>query len=223
MTFKTLPYDRELEEVLLGSGCVDRMVYVEGGTFLMDKEREIELKKFTRQIELKPYLIGLFPVTQGLWKLVSKRKGYSESGNLFPVDWVSSTYAIEFLKELNFLTGLDYRLPTVAEWEFAARGGVKSLDYKYAGSDYLQEVGWFKGNSYEQTKPVGLKRPNELGLYDMSGNVWEWCRDISINQYGVVYDGSSIDKENVCKSNYYMDALVLKMEFFTGLRLAHSI
>ena len=108
-------------------------------------------------------------------------------GDNLPVENVSWNDIQEFIKKLNRLTGKKYRLPTEAEWEYAARGGKKSQGYKYAGSNTVRGVAWYGENSGNQTHPVGQKQPNELGLYDMSGNVWEWCQD----WYGRSYDSSA--------------------------------
>ena len=107
-------------------------------------------------------------------------------GDNRPVETVSWDNAQEFIRKLNEITGKAYRLPTEAEWEYAARGGKQSEGYKYAGSNQLKEVGWYDANSYGETKPVGMKAPNELGLYDMSGNVYELIED----QWHDNYDGA---------------------------------
>ena len=104
-------------------------------------------------------------------------------GDDFPVEQVNLFQAMEFVEKLNEITGKTFRIPTEAEWEYAARGGQKSQHHKYSGSNTLSEVGWSKENSGAKTHPVKSKAPNELGLYDMSGNVWEWCSDV-FGRYG---------------------------------------
>ena len=98
-------------------------------------------------------------------------------GEDLPVEQVSWEDCHEFIGRLNALTGLNFKLPTEAQWEYAARGGNLSKSYKYSGSNDLGEVGWYGSNSGKCTHRVGEKQPNELGLYDMNGNVWEWCED----------------------------------------------
>ena len=117
-------------------------------------------------------------MTQELWEVVmgSNPSRFSGSGQL-PVEYVSWDDCQRFITKLNQLTGQNFRLPTEAEWEFAARGGNASKGYKYAGSDIIDDVAWYRGNSSLKTHEVGTKFPNELGLYDMSGNVYEWCQD----------------------------------------------
>jgi len=109
------------------------------------------------------------------------------TGDNLPVEQVSWNKTQDFIKKLNQKTGKNYRLPTEAEWEYAARGGNKSKGYKYAGSNNINDVAWYTSNSNSKTHEVGTKLPNELGIYDMSGNVWEWCSD----WYGENYYGSS--------------------------------
>ena len=127
---------------------------------------------------LSDYSIGETEVTQELWRAVmgNNPSHFSGSGQL-PVEDVSWNDCQEFIKKLNQLTGENFRLPTEAEWEFAARGGTMSRGYKYAGSNNINEVAWYDDNSNSRTHEVKTKQPNELGLYDMSGNVWEWCQD----------------------------------------------
>ncbi len=142
------------------------------------------------EVELDAFHIAQYPVTQGLWEAVMGTNPSFFKGRDRPVEQVSWEECQEFLKKLNEQTGKVYRLPTEAEWEYAARGGQKSQGFTYSGSNKLKEVGWFETNSHGETKAVGQKLPNELGLYDMSGNVWEWCED----WYGGSYYQKYADK-----------------------------
>lgn len=169
------------------------MVYVEGGTFQMGATSEQGRDYYSDEIPvhsvtLSDYYIGKFEVTQGLWEKVMGttiheqriKAGYSSTygvGSDYPMYYVNWEEAQEFCKKLSQLTGKTYVLPTEAQWEYAARGGVKSRGYKYSGSNTIGNVAWYIYNSSSSTHPVATKQPNELGLYDMSGNVWEWCSD----------------------------------------------
>ena len=129
-------------------------------------------------------------VTQAQYKRVTgENPSYNKSANN-PVEQVSWHDAVAYCKKLSSLTGKRFRLPTEAEWEYAARGGQKSKGYKYAGSNSLDGVAWYYINSGNKTEEVGKKQPNELGLYDMTGNVWEWCSDWYGEEY---YKESSAD------------------------------
>ena len=169
------------------------MVYVEGGTFQMGATSEQGRDYYSDEIPvhsvtLSDYYIGKFEVTQGLWEKVMGttiheqriKAGYSFTngvGSDYPMYYVNWEEAQEFCTRLGQLTGKNYALPTEAQWEYAARGGVKSRGYKYSGSNTIGNVAWYSDNSSSSTRPVATKQPNELGLYDMSGNVWEWCSD----------------------------------------------
>jgi len=158
------------------------MVHVEGGTFQMGATSEQKdpyvLEKPVHRVTLSDYYIGETEVTQGLWEAVMGSNPSNFKGNDLPVEMVSWDDCQKFIKKLNRLTGRRFRLPTEAEWEFAARGGNKSRGYQYSGSDNIAEVAWYTSTTNDKgTKNVKTKQSNELGLYDMSGNVWEWCQD----------------------------------------------
>ena len=168
-----------------------RMVAVEGGTFTMGATAEQgttypESNEYpTHQVTLSNYMIGETEVTQALWQAVMHNNPSDWGDVEGPVECVSWNDCQEFIAKLNELTGETFRLPTEAEWEFAARGGNKSQGWMYAGHELIYHVAWYKGNAYDVGEispdygvhPVAMKSPNELGLYDMSGNVWEWCQD----------------------------------------------
>ncbi len=169
-------------ETITVNGVSFDMIMVEGGTFTMGATSEQgsdaeSVEKPTHLVTLSDYYIGETEVTQALWQAVMGSNPSSFKGNSNPVESVSWNDCQEFIRKLNSLTGRTFRLPTEAEWEFAARGGNKSKGYKYAGSNSIDNVAWYTSNSSSKTHAVKTKSPNELGIYDMSGNVWERCQD----------------------------------------------
>ena len=164
------------------NGVSFTMIEVEGGTFTMGATSEqgsdaSKTEKPAHQVTLSSFSIGQTEVTQELWEAVMGSNPSFNIGELCPVEMVSFSECHVFIRKLNEITGQNFRLPTEAEWEYAARGGNKSQGHKYSGSDNIDEVAWYEGNSNYQTHNVATKSPNELWLYDMSGNVWEWCQD----------------------------------------------
>lgn len=195
------------------NGVSFKMVYVKGGTFTMgctsEQGRDCKSdEKPAHQVTLSDYYMGETEVTQALWQAVMGNNPSSFKGENLPVEYVSWDDCQKFIQKLNSLTGKNFRLPTEAEWEYAARGGVKNRGYKYSGSINFIDVAWYWQNSGDiflkgtddnwswekigknngRIHPVKSKLPNELGLYDMSGNVWEWCSDWYSSSY---YESSS--------------------------------
>lgn len=198
--------ERANERTFTVNGVSFKMIRVEGGTFTMGATPEqgsdaYDCEKPAHQVTLDSYYIGETEVTRELWDAVmgfsfdgfdfgifgsgrDEMKSFCESvlgklkelNNNLPIENVSWDDCQEFIRKLNALSGMQFRLPTEAEWEYAARGGAKGRGYKYSGSFFIHSVAWYTKNSREP-RTVKTKSPNELGLYDMSGNVWEWCQD----------------------------------------------
>ena len=221
---------------------INNMVYVSGGTFTMGATREqgrgvYDDDKPTHSVTLSSFYLCKYEVTQALWRAVMGDNPSNFKGDNLPVEKVSWNDCQTFISRLNNLTGKNFRLPTESEWEYAARGGNRSRGYKYSGSKVLSDVAWFDDNSGSKTHPVGSKSPNELGLYDMSGNVWEWCSDwygtyssssqtnptgASSGSYRVFRGGSWFNDARYCRSSYRSNGAPVYRHFGLGLRLALS-
>ena len=185
-------YKPQYGNIIAPSGI--EMVFVEGGTFDMGSN-EYDKEKPVHSVTVGDFYIGKTEVTQAQYQAVMGNNPSSFKGDNLPVEQVSWNDAVAYCKKLSQKEGVTYRLPTEAEWEYAARGGYQSRGYEYSGSNDLKEVGWYYENSGNrtldddnwdfdnlkkyncQTQPVGTIQPNELGIHDMSGNVWEWCND----------------------------------------------
>ena len=221
---------------------IGNMVYVSGGTFTMGATSEqgsdaYDSEKPTHSVTLSSFYLCKYEVTQALWQAVMGDNPSNNKGDNLPVEQVNWNDCQTFIIRLHSLTGRKYRLPTEAEWEYAARGGNRSRGYKYSGSNKLSDVAWYRDNSGYETHPVGSKGPNELGLYDMSGNVWEWCSDWygtyssssqtyptgpSTGSDRVNRGGSMFDVASLCRSSCRIDISPDWRNLDLGLRLALS-
>lgn len=170
------------------------LVWVEGGIFKMGSSMN-KSEKPIHKVNISSFAFGKYPVTQELWMAVMGNNPSYFIGDKRPVDRVSWGEIQEFFQKINqdkrLLYDQGFRLPSEAEWEYAARGGLNSRRYRYAGGEKLDEVGWYLENSNYETKEVGLKLPNSLNLYDLSGNVWEWCEDQFHKDYKHALDDGS--------------------------------
>ena len=240
------PHPSDIETITV-NGVSFHMVKVEGGTFTMGATPEqgsyaLDWEYPTHQVTLSSYSIGETEVTQALWEAVMGNNPSYNKGNNKPVEMVTWNDCQEFITKLNQMTGKSFRLPTEAEWEYAARGGNKSQGYRYAGSNNIDEVAWYLNNIPAQSSDaenygpqiVATKAPNELGIYDMSGNVNEWCHDwfgdyssnAQTNPIGpdagserVLRGGYWHYKADYCRVSYRNYAYPWEKDGSTGLRL----
>ena len=237
----TITLSQELAGVktYIVNGVSFKMVEVEGGTFQMGSEDGYSNEEPVHDVTLSSYSIGETEVTQALWKAVMGSNPSFFKGDNLPVEYVSWNDCQTFITKLNELTGKTFRLPTEAEWEFAARGGNNSQGYTYSGSNTLGDVAWYLDNSGIETHPVATKSPNELGIYDMSGNVEEWCQDWfdfdyyssssqtnptgpSSGSHRVSRSGNFCDGAESCRTAYRFLREPTDSTFSNGLRLALS-
>ena len=242
------PYEPTIETFTV-NGVSFNMVYVKGGTYMMGATDEDpyakDWEKPAHEVTLSDYYIGETEVTQALWKAVmnnnpswfTSTNGYGTNLNR-PVERVSYNDCKSFINKLNQKTGKTFRMLTEAEWEYAARGGRLSKGYVYSGSDDLDEVCWYKGTAENMTHPVASKLPNELGIYDMCGNVEEWCSDLyglyssepQVNPTGATSGTCRVSRGGcwdhafrACRITYRYDALPAMKTHHYGLRIAMSM
>lgn len=231
---------RDFNHTFTVNGVQFTMVEVGGGTFTMGATSEQGSDAWdeetpAHQVTLSDYYIGQTEVTQALWEAVMGSNPSDHRGDNLPVEQVSWDDCQVFILELNQLTGKQFRLPTEAEWEYAARGGRKSRGYKYAGGNNIDSVAWCDGNSGNETHPVATKQANELGIYDMSGNVLEWCSDWcgdytsssqsdpqgpSSGLYRVIRGGCYYNFARNCRVSYRISNTLDYRSGYLGLRLS---
>ena len=232
------------------------MLRVEGGSFQMGSTNGETNESPVHSVTVSSFYIGKYPVTQKEWfEIMGSNPSYFK-GDKRPIESIDWYQAIDFCNKLSQKEGLTpaykvslhtyiscnwqadgYRLPTEAEWEFAARGGNLSKGYEYSGSDYTYEVGWNEDNSRKETKTIGMKKANELGIYDMSGNVWEWCWDYeakyssesqtnpkgaSTGSYRVVRGGSWSNYDKYCRVANRCSSYPESSSRSLGFRLART-
>lgn len=221
------------------------MQRVEGGVFVMGGTREQHRERIstdlpTHTVALDAYYIASTEVTQALWKAVMPEWEFFEELYLpnFPISYISWNDCQEFVRRLDSITGMPFRLPTEAEWEYAARGGNRSKGFRFAGGNIVENVSWGLSNAGFRTHEVGKKQPNEVGLYDMTGNVSEWCSDwYAPYHFGTIPNpqGPTTGKEKIirgssysnCQDNSYLShrymAVPTEATNYCGMRLALTL
>jgi formylglycine-generating enzyme required for sulfatase activity len=226
--YETHTFNLTLEN---GKNYVYPMVLIEAGEYQMGGESGYEDSLPTHSVKLSKYYIGQYLVTQELWLAVMGGENPSSfQGNNHPVEQVSWNDCQNFIQKINQLTikGLNgkpilggaFRLPTEAEWEYAARGGKDwEKKYEYAGSNDLAQVAWNDENSFRQTMPVGLKLPNQLGIYDLSGNVWEWCEDHYDSEFYEQCAAQGIVSNPFCRTDSTTSRVLRGGGYFDGAGL----
>lgn len=192
-------------ETFTVNGVSFEMVRVDGGTFMMGSYTGDSDEQPVHSETVATFYIGKTEVTQALWGAVMGSNPSHFRGANLPVEQVSWNDCMEFCERLSRITGKNFRLPTEAEWEYAAIGGNKSRGYTYSGSNNLQSVGWYSDNSGSCTHTVGSKLDNELGLYDMSGNVYEWTSDLWSSNYSSYRNGGSSGSFRVVRGGGYFN------------------
>lgn len=241
--------DQDMVKTFTVSNISFNMLPIAGGEFTMGASLDEDELDYTEDDELpvhnvtvSDFYIGEIEVTQSLWEVVMGSNPSSHVGKNFPVENVSWEDCQLFINKLNEilsskLEGNKFSLPTEAEWEYAARGGQKSLGFRYSGSNNVNEIAWYKDNSFNSTQPTAQKKANELGLYDMIGNVSEWCLDWydydyyknspSVNPYGPskgdkrVVRGSCWDyRAKSCRLSFRWMLEPNSFDSYTGFRLA---
>lgn len=223
------------KKIVTVNGVSFTMLPVEGGTFSMGATPEQsngyspdDDEKPVHTVTVSSFYMAETEVTQALWYAVMGAKPYFDGdewsntyglGDNFPAYYISYNDCLEFISKLNDLTGMNFRMPTEAEWEYAARGGSKSMGHIFSGSNTLGDVAWYYDNSGSKTHPVKTKKANELGLYDMSGNVWEWCSD----WYGAYKNSSDTDPTGLETGSSRVLRGGALLNFDTGCRVANRI
>jgi len=233
--------------------CAEGLILVKGGNFLMGNDKEFSDENTTpvHKVTLNSFYIGKYPVTQREYSDITGHNPSSNQSDNHPVETVSWFDAVIYCNKkskkegfvkyykitkavkntsgsvikaiVSIRGGCGYRLPTEAEWEYAANGGKEKRAFKYSGANNLDTVAWYAGNSKEQTHCVGKKRPNKLGIYDMSGNVFEWCWDPLGGKKRIVRGGSCLNPSTLCQITYRESELPKNVCIDVGFRLARKI